>query len=193
MTMADTIAVMHDGLVEQLGGPVELYERPRTAFVANFLGQSNLLTGRIVDRDGDGAVVEVEGTRLAVSDAGGRGIGDAVSVGVRPEKIHIAVEDGAGGDPGADVPGAVNSLHGVIEDSSFSGVSTQHLVALSWGQQLTVFAQNLGMGGALPVGSRVSLAWNAQHSFCVAPATAADAAQVDPDAAAVDPEALVDR
>ncbi|HUG86309.1 MAG TPA: ATP-binding cassette domain-containing protein, partial [Euzebya sp.] len=45
MTMADTIAVMHDGLVEQLGGPVELYERPRTAFVANFLGQSNLLTG----------------------------------------------------------------------------------------------------------------------------------------------------
>ncbi|HUG83928.1 MAG TPA: TOBE domain-containing protein, partial [Euzebya sp.] len=172
MTMADTIAVMHDGLVEQLGGPVELYERPRTAFVANFLGQSNLLTGQIVDRDGKGAVVDVAGTRLAVADIGGRSIGQRVSVGVRPEKIHIA-EEGAD-DPAGAAASDVNSLEGIIEDSSFSGVSTQHLVALPWGQQITVFAQNLGTGGALPVGARVGLRWNARHSFCVDPATGGD-------------------
>ncbi|CAN5226347.1 ABC transporter ATP-binding protein [soil metagenome] len=167
MTMADTIAVMHDGLVEQLGGPVELYERPRTAFVAHFLGQSNLLTGVIVDRDGDGAVVEVAGHRLAVADAGGRGMGAQVSVGVRPEKIHLAaVEDS---DDAEDATSHVNGLQGVLEDSSFSGVSTQHTVALPWGQQITVFAQNLGAGEPRPVGSRVGLHWNSRHSFCVEP------------------------
>ena len=57
--MADTIAVMHDGLVEQLGGPVELYERPRTAFVANFLGQSNLIRGSVARKFSKGAKVPV--------------------------------------------------------------------------------------------------------------------------------------
>jgi spermidine/putrescine transport system ATP-binding protein len=162
MTMADTIAVMQDGHVAQQGGPVELYERPRTAFVANFLGQSNLLTGSIVDRDGQGAVVDVAGRRLRVQDAGSRGIGDRVSVGIRPEKIAIATSGSAAGDGG-------NAVTGVIEDASFSGVSTQYLVAMPWGQRLTVFAQNRDLGSVLPPGEEATLRWDPAHGFCLDP------------------------
>ncbi|MGI8575504.1 MAG: ABC transporter ATP-binding protein, partial [Egibacteraceae bacterium] len=88
MTMADTIAVMRAGRVEQLGSPVELYERPRTEFVANFLGQSNLLEGTVTGHDGDQALVEVHGVKVRapaedVPDAG------PVRIGVRPEKIRL--------------------------------------------------------------------------------------------------------
>ena len=97
MTMADTIAVMHRGQVEQLGSPVELYERPATRYVANFLGQSNCLEGRVVehvaDGGGDGTVLDVHGTALRVPGRHGTR-GGALSFGVRPEKA--VVRRGAG-------------------------------------------------------------------------------------------------
>src|SRR5690606_29671878 len=64
MTMADTVAVMNAGVIEQMGSPVELYEKPRTTFVANFLGQSNLLRGTVRGSDARSVGVEVEGARL---------------------------------------------------------------------------------------------------------------------------------
>src|SRR5215213_7167489 len=64
MTMADTIAVMSAGRIEQLGSPVELYESPASAYVANFLGQSNLLPGTVVERSGGTVVIEAVGARL---------------------------------------------------------------------------------------------------------------------------------
>jgi spermidine/putrescine transport system ATP-binding protein len=167
MTMADAIAVMHGGVVEQLGTPVELYERPATAFVANFLGQSNLLDGRIVDRDGERWVVDVSGRRIAVPGAGGSAVGERVNVGVRPEKITISAADASAAPPSANV------LTGVIADSSFTGVSTQYLVAMPWGQELTVFAQNLGVDRGLEPGAAVDLAWDPRYSFAVAPIAAA--------------------
>ena len=88
MTMADTIAVMNGGRIEQLGSPTELYERPRTEFVAGFLGKSNLLAGEV---DGPGTVRLADGTRAPRLDERQRG---AVSIGVRPEKIAC----GAGGE-----------------------------------------------------------------------------------------------
>ena len=66
MTMADTIAVMNEGRIEQMGTPEDLYESPKTAFVANFLGQSNLIRGQIVGSEGDNNVVEVHGQKVAV-------------------------------------------------------------------------------------------------------------------------------
>jgi spermidine/putrescine transport system ATP-binding protein len=65
MTMADTIAVMNKGVIEQMGAPADLYENPRTTFVANFLGQSNLIKGEVVDRSGTELAVDVHGTRVA--------------------------------------------------------------------------------------------------------------------------------
>ena len=69
MTMADTIAVMNKGLIEQMGHPEDLYENPKTTFVANFLGQSNLIAADVVGSDGDYLVVDIHGTKIAADKA----------------------------------------------------------------------------------------------------------------------------
>jgi spermidine/putrescine transport system ATP-binding protein len=157
MTMADTIAVMNAGRVEQLGSPVELYESPATAYVANFLGQSNLLRAAVVDRSGATVVVEVAGTRLGLPAARCRSTARDVLVGVRPEKVHLS--------PAGSESAGANALSGIVVDASFTGVSTQYVVRLPWGQDLAAFAQNTGRGAVLPVGERVAAAWEPEHTF----------------------------
>ncbi|WP_246210637.1 ABC transporter ATP-binding protein [Nocardioides piscis] len=162
MTMADTVAVMNAGVIEQLGSPVELYERPRTTFVANFLGQSNLLRGTVHGSDATSVGIEVEGARLhAPRDADtaqGADVGE-VWVGIRPEKIYLA----AGGDDTGDDSNTLRD--GAVVDVSFIGVSTQYLVRMPWGQQLTVFEQNTGARDRFRVGDTVDLHWMPGHTF----------------------------
>jgi spermidine/putrescine transport system ATP-binding protein len=162
MTMADTVAVMNGGRTEQLGAPISLYERPSTVFVANFLGQSNLLPVRRAGRDAGRAVVDCAGQRLAVpADRMPADQGDQLLVGVRPEKIQLRSADG-------DVaPGENRVSGGVVVDASFTGVSTQYLVRLPWGQDVVVFAQNLGLGERFPAGTAVQLVWNVDHTFAL--------------------------
>ena len=69
MTMADTVAVMNAGVIEQMGAPAELYENPRSTFVANFLGQSNLIEGRSCDRAADVVTVDMHGIAVSVPAA----------------------------------------------------------------------------------------------------------------------------
>ena len=161
MTMADTIAVMRAGQVEQLGSPVELYEHPRTEFVANFLGQSNLLDGRVAGRDGDAAIVEVHGTRVRVpaDDLPAQG---QVRVGVRPEKLDIVPSGDGDGDD------ARNALDGTVVDSSFIGVSVQYLVRTAWDDELMVFAQNRAPSHEVAPGTQVSLRWHPAQTFVLA-------------------------
>jgi spermidine/putrescine transport system ATP-binding protein len=175
MTMADTVAVMNAGRVEQLGAPISLYERPSTVFVANFLGQSNLLPGRRAGGDGDRAVVDCAGQRLGITadrmpDVGG----NELLVGVRPEKIQLR-------RAGGDVAAAENRVSGgVVADASFTGVSTQYLVRLPWGQDAVVFAQNLGLGERFPAGTPVDLVWDVDHTFALPGGmSAADGTVVD--------------
>lgn len=160
MTMADRIAVMNAGRVEQLGSPVELYERPATAFVANFLGQSNLLDAVVVGRGSEAGTVDVAGRMLTVPALRGRPLGERVRVGVRPEKIRI-VAAGTPGEPGAC------QLDGTITAVAFSGVSTQYVVTTPWGQELAVFAQNIAGDPSLAPGALVSLRWASEHTFVV--------------------------
>jgi len=161
MTMADTIAVMRAGRVEQLGSPVELYEHPRTEFVANFLGQSNLLDGRVTGRDGDTAIVDVHGTNVRVP-ADGLPAQGPVRIGVRPEKIDI-VPVGNGDD-------ARNALDGTVIDSSFIGVSVQYLVRTAWDDELMVVAQNRAPSHEVAPGTDVSLRWHPAQTFVLAEA-----------------------
>jgi len=157
MTMADTIAVMDHGRIEQLGTPAELYERPRTAFVAGFLGKSNLLDGTIA---GDGLVRLADGSELRVHTNGTSG---PVSVGVRPEKISLA-------------NGGVNRLTGRVKESAYIGVATELVVATTVGE-LTVFHQNVEAGGVAPgIGSDVTLSWAPEATFVVDPGDRADRA-----------------
>src|SRR6195952_4050935 len=94
MTMADTIAVMNKGQIEQMGAPEELYELPATVFVANFLGQSNLFIGPVQDSGGDTLGVEITGRRLTVPKSRAQRRSGVVTVGIRPEKLTLhASED----------------------------------------------------------------------------------------------------
>ncbi len=162
MTMADTIAVMNHGRIEQLGGPTELYEAPDTTFVANFLGQSNMVHATVSGADGDQLVLDVQGQKIAMP-AARRSSGDTdLLIGVRPEKIHLVRPEDDASEAGRNVlPG------GVVTDASFTGVSTQYLVRMPWGQELMVFAQNLGAGGVLRPGTTVDLHWEPLHTFAL--------------------------
>jgi spermidine/putrescine transport system ATP-binding protein len=149
MTMADTIAVMNRGRIEQLGPPQELYERPATAFVAGFLGVSNLLPGTI---EGPDAVRLDDGT-LVRANVGAR-TGE-VAAGVRPEKITI----GPGGGP--------NELAGMVSETAYIGVATEVVVETRLGV-IHVFAQNIDSGGRVPAPrSDVTLTWSPDSTFVV--------------------------
>lgn len=160
MTMADRIAVMRAGQVEQLGSPVELYEHPRTEFVANFLGQSNLLAGTVTGKDGTHALIDVHGTTIR-APAAIVPPDSAVRIGVRPEKIDLLAA------ASSENAGDRNELDAVITDSSFIGVSTQFQVRTQWDQELTVFAQNLRPSEELRPGAPVRLCWNPKQSFAL--------------------------
>jgi len=159
MTMADTIAVMNGGVIEQMGPPSELYENPATTFVANFLGQSNLIRGELASgRDGE-LVADIHGSKIGVSRERSRVHDGAVWVGVRPEKVYITAT-------GDEESGDHNSLvGGTITDTSFIGVSTQYLVRMPWGQELTVFEQNTGARKVFSPGTTVDLHWARPHTF----------------------------
>jgi spermidine/putrescine transport system ATP-binding protein len=159
MTMADTIAVMNAGLIEQMGAPDELYENPRTTFVANFLGQSNLIDGTIQSRDGDMTKVEMHGITVSVPRDRTHAESGRGWVGIRPEKVLIGDEGEALDAPGNTIPG------GVVTDVSFVGVSTQYLVKMPWGQELQVFEQNTGRRRIFRYGDKVELSWRPEYAF----------------------------
>jgi spermidine/putrescine transport system ATP-binding protein len=167
MTMADTIAVMNAGRIEQMGAPIELYENPVTTFVANFLGQSNLLRGQLTGKSGGDALLELQGIRMAMPISRVHSDRDEVWVGVRPEKMQIS-------RAGTPTDGE-NAVPGVVTDASYIGVSTQYLVELPWGQEVSVFAQNLSTEGPLGNGDDVVLHWNPAHTFALDASQDADA------------------
>ena len=149
MTMADTIAVMNGGRIEQLGAPQELYERPATAFVAGFLGVSNLLRGAVEGAD----AVRLDSGELVRAQIDGHS--GRVAAGVRPEKITL----GAGGGS--------NELPGTISETAYIGVATQVIVRTAAGT-VHVFAQNIDSGGRVPApGTNVILSWAPESTFVV--------------------------
>lgn len=159
MTMADTIAVMNKGVIEQMGTPEDLYENPRTTFVANFLGQSNLIEGRVIGADDARIMVDVAGNRIAVDRSRANAQEGTVWLGVRPEKVSIAARAGGNGDDDGKLRG------GIVSDVSFVGVSTQYLVRMPWGQELSVFEQNTGERRLFNTGAAVDLRWQPSRAF----------------------------
>ena len=160
MTMADTIAVMNAGVIEQMGPPAELYEAPNSTYVANFLGQSNLIGAQVSGRIGDELVLDVHGSRLTAPLSRARAREGAVWLGVRPEKVVLELAgQGAHGDARNVLPG------GVVSDVSFVGVSTQYLVRMPWGQEVMAFEQNAGARPLLSVGSSVDAVCAVRHSI----------------------------
>ncbi|CAB4939483.1 MAG: polyamine ABC transporter ATP-binding protein [Actinobacteria bacterium] len=159
MTMADTIAVMNAGRIEQMGRPADIYELPRTVFVANFLGQSNLIEGQ-VSHGGEMLDVAAHGRSFRLPRARNSAAGSSIILGVRPEKMTVLDAPDA-----ALVPEGHNVLSGRVTDVSYTGVSTQYLIQAAWGQELIVFEQNMIVGDRCEVGDEVVVHWSPQHSF----------------------------
>ncbi|MGW0603645.1 ABC transporter ATP-binding protein [Streptomyces sp. NPDC002640] len=173
MTMADTVAVMNGGRVEQLGAPADLYENPATTFVANFLGTSNLVEAEVASASDDEILVHAGGAKLGVPAArctGPTATGARLLLGVRPEKAALTPADRAG-----DIPEGRNRVTGVITEASFLGVSTQYLVDSPAGKGLAVYAQNVDRDPGLVPGTEVVLHWSRAHTFALDAAQDIDA------------------
>jgi len=151
--MADTIAVMNQGKIEQMGSATELYEAPKTAFVANFLGQCNLIKVKVQSRSGGKVVVSAKGHTFEIPESRVSSSSDALLLGVRPEKLRL------------DDNGVNSIKECVVTDRSFVGTSTQYLVRTPWDLELVVFEQNDEGLHDLRVGDKVSLEWDSQHTF----------------------------
>ncbi|CAB4902743.1 unannotated protein [freshwater metagenome] len=164
MTMADTVAVMNAGRIEQMGHPAEVYELPRTIFVANFLGQSNLIQGMKVST---GDVVEVSANGLGFRIPSKRNVapGQSIVIGVRPEKIMVLDAHDE-----SKLPAGHNRIYGTVTDVSYTGVSTQYLVETPWGQSIIAFEQNSIVGDRCELGDPVVLGWAPEHTFGLDPA-----------------------
>ena len=163
MTMADTVAVMNLGRIEQMGAPEVLYDLPRTKFVANFLGQSNLLHGNVHGTDGEFTVigegdhkVKVRSSRMAP------GTSTNAIFGIRPEKTRVHDNP-----PGPELAGS-SIGPGTLLDVSFTGVATQYLVDVPGAGRWAVYEQNLDLDRiSNKPGDQVWISWNPGHAFGV--------------------------
>jgi spermidine/putrescine transport system ATP-binding protein len=153
MTMADTIAVMNQGKIEQMGSATELYEAPKTAFVANFLGQCNLIKAKVQSRAGGKAVVSAKGHSFEIPLSRVSTDSDSVLLGVRPEKLRL------------DDSGTNSITDCIVTDRSFVGTSTQYLLKTPWDLELVAFEQNDEGLHDLHVGDKVSVEWDPEHTF----------------------------
>jgi spermidine/putrescine transport system ATP-binding protein len=165
MTMSDRLAVMRLGKIEQIGPPEDVYENPQTQFVAAFLGASNLLEGELKEQMNGTSTVLLSGGDVVhlPSERAPYVVGVGVLVGVRPEKITIAPDEGPTVEPGR------NAVSGLLRMSTYIGVSHQYKVEGPGGHELTVWVQNLGSEPAPRPGERVRLSWQWEHTFAVLP------------------------
>jgi spermidine/putrescine transport system ATP-binding protein len=147
LTMSDRIAVMHAGKVEQLGTPEELYERPTSRFVADFIGSTNLLRGRIED---DGWVRLSSGDVAHVAHDG-LPTGTEVEISVRPESIALVPPDAAG------------AIHATVEQAAYLGTTISYQLRTDGGLALTVLSPKTGI--RLPVGSDVAVSWSPSEAL----------------------------
>jgi spermidine/putrescine transport system ATP-binding protein len=179
MTMSDRIAVMNEGVVQQLATPRELYRRPASAFVAGFIGTSNLITLRIDGRENGLVRMDLgEGERILAPDPED-GAATAL-ITVRPEWIKLAV---------AEVGPRASHVGGTVVDVVYLGSVTQLIVLLPTGERLTVHRLNDEVDGVDPrPGERVVLHWAAENSFVIGTGLEEPqpGAPADPDPAAKD-------
>jgi spermidine/putrescine transport system ATP-binding protein len=161
LTMSDRIAVMNDGIIEHLGTPREIYERPATKFVANFIGTSNILSGPVSTVDDSFAVIAYgSGDRIVVPVRGHAVVaGQTLELSVRPEKIEISAAQ-------PTLATTASVLRGRVTEVVYLGTSTNYTVATAAGAEMVVFDQNASSAEDVAKrGDAVYLSWNPQHSY----------------------------
>jgi ABC-type Fe3+/spermidine/putrescine transport system ATPase subunit len=158
LAIADRVAVMNHGVVEQVDAPAEIYRRPRTEFVARFIGDANLLRGTIVDVAGQRARVDVGMPRPVVAGgADGRKAGDRVIAVVRAEKVRVS----------SSPEGADNTFPAVVRGVSFLGPVTRYQVAVGTTVLTASVADDTLLAG-VGAGAAVHAAWRADDCSLLA-------------------------
>ncbi len=153
MAISDRIAVVQGGRVEQVGSPSEVYERPATRFVADFIGLSNRFEGRVVARADGRIVVEAGGVRVsAVSGT----VRERVCIVVRPERVRVGAEAPAGVD---------HVFSGAVRDATYVGAGTFYAVDVGGMDVLCFTAGNGAVRHA--TGERVFVGWSAQDGHVI--------------------------
>ncbi|MBI2195256.1 MAG: ABC transporter ATP-binding protein [Planctomycetes bacterium] len=147
LTMSDRVAVMQGGRILQCGTPAEVYEKPRTRFVAEFVGEANILSGRVIGLGEGSASVGTAGGVVRVSDAGGTAqTGREVTMVLRPEKVVLSEASASGHD---------NRLSGLVEEVTYLGNGTRYRVRVGDRLALTVRRQNAPHERAVGLGEKV--------------------------------------
>jgi len=162
MDMADTVAVMNLGRIEQMGAPEALYDRPKTVFVSKFLGQSNILVGEVSSSSANSISIDVSGNKISVPKDRAEKHTGKIAIGFRPEKATFHTKK-----PSSN---SSNNLigPGEIIDIRFTGVSNQYLIDVPNIGEIIVFAQNMGQSPVIELGEQVWISWSVEHSFGLA-------------------------
>ena len=159
LTMSDRIAVMHNGVVEQQATPQELYERPASAFVAGFIGTSNLLDLRVDGRTAGVLEMRLGDSHRILAPDDGQPIETTRQITIRPEKIKLSA-DGLAGE--------VSRVRGTVADVVYLGSMTQIIVELPSGERLVMHRLNDDLSAMQhEVGTSIELYWACDHSFVI--------------------------
>jgi spermidine/putrescine transport system ATP-binding protein len=157
LTMSDRIAVMSRGRIEQVGSPEDLYDRPSTSFVADFIGTTNLLDGLVETLGPAGATVCLDSGDRCLIATGGHRPGEPVQVSIRPEAISIAAADAATGAPGDAGANGAAGLRATVEQVAYLGSSVQSHVRTERGLSMSVLAPKVGP--RFESGDSVTVSW----------------------------------
>ncbi len=171
MTMADRIAVMKGGRVLQVGRADEIYEAPADRFVADFIGETNFIEGKLQQKNGDSGVLELSDGRRLEGRLKGHAldaeVGERVSVAVRPEKIALESLNGsAPGERTASTADNMTMLEAEIAEALYIGTDTRYRVVSGSDVDLSVRVQNLhhGFGSMLKEGDKVRVSWQNENA-----------------------------
>ncbi len=163
LTMSDRIAVFNNGLIEQIGTPAEVYERPATPFVAGFVGTSNLFATTVEGQRGELTALRVGSDGIALLAGGPHARGDRITIAVRPEKIRLQ-------ELAAQAPDDLCHARGTITDVVYLGTVTRYLVAIEGAGSVVVLEQNLDTTSMEALGAQgraVRLTWQPRHTFAI--------------------------
>jgi putative spermidine/putrescine transport system ATP-binding protein len=161
LTMSDRIAVFHRGVVQQLDTPAALYERPRNAFVARFIGENNRLRGTLEQVSDAGCTVRLgSGVRIAARAVGALAAGAPVIVSLRPERIALGHSAG---------DGAINRVPATVQELIYLGDHIRARVELDGGESCMVKLGVAQRDAALVEGARIDAVWRAEDGLAMAP------------------------
>lgn len=158
LTMSDRIALMRNGRIEQLSVPREMYDRPMSRYVADFIGETNLITGSVGRSEGQTVGLEVAGTTLGALLMRPMAAGSQGWLSIRPEFLEVAAEGGS-------IPAGHNRLQATARDTVFVGAVSKLYATLADGAQIVIHAERVGR--VIQPGQPIQVHWPAELGVCV--------------------------